>query len=42
MKLTSCFREYTNDLPAHLLTKLDEPQYGIEYLDQTEKALFRV
>ncbi|WP_018691766.1 hypothetical protein [Algicola sagamiensis] len=42
MKLTSCFREYTNDLPAHLLAELDEPEFGIKYLAQTEEALFRV
>ena len=37
--LASCFNEYNNDLPAALIKSLDEPIYGIAFLDDLETAL---
>lgn len=37
--LASCFSEYRNDLPAILINNLDEPFYGIDYLNRLEERL---
>lgn len=39
--LATCFGEYHNDLPKCLYDRLDEPAYGISYLDDLEAALNR-
>ncbi len=37
--LASCFKEYKKDLPTILVESLDEPIYGISFLDKLEAAL---
>lgn len=37
--LASCFKEYANDLPKNLFNTLDEPVYGLSYLDKLESKL---
>ena len=38
--LATCFDEYDKELPVNLLETLDEPVYGIEYLESLDKILF--
>lgn len=37
--LASCFSDYSHDLPVALINGLNEPMYGIDYLDKLEGRL---
>ncbi|WP_027708549.1 ADP-ribosylglycohydrolase family protein [Zooshikella ganghwensis] len=37
--LATCFEEYDQELPINLLESLDEPMYGLEYLELLDRKL---